>query len=169
MSVKPNLKPSKTQVDFDALDDLFEEIARTYQCLVTAAEQVHKAWDVSAGQRGILRMLHKSGPQTVPQMARTRCVSRQFIQTLVNPMLDSELVELQDNPAHLRSKLVSLTPKGTKAFNAMEAWEQSIISELPIDLSLREMRDTMHALQRLRKVLEGPELTAAADSEPPNH
>jgi hypothetical protein len=39
---------------------------------------------MTAGKRGVLKGLDRLGPQTVPQMARARPVSRQHIQTLVN-------------------------------------------------------------------------------------
>jgi len=57
---------------------------------------------LSAARRGVLRSLARLGPQTVPQMAGARPVSRQHIQTIVNALAADGLVETIDNPAHKR-------------------------------------------------------------------
>ena len=145
----------KPGLDLSALDDLIEESARVYQRLAVAAEQVHRKWDVSAGKRAVLRMVGKLGPQTVPQMARARCVSRQHIQALVNALMEARLVELQDNPAHRRSSLVELTPKGRAVVDAINDREAEVAELLRFDLTGEQMRQATATLKRLRNVFEG--------------
>jgi DNA-binding MarR family transcriptional regulator len=64
-------------------------------------------------------MLVKEGAQTVPEMARSRPVSRQHCQTICNTLEAQGLVEFVDNPKHKRSKLVRATKKGRDRFQSM--------------------------------------------------
>jgi DNA-binding MarR family transcriptional regulator len=68
------------------------------------------------GYWALLRPLIETGPHTVPQLARRRNVSRQNIQVVISELLDRGDVELIENPAHKRSKLVRVTPQGRAAF-----------------------------------------------------
>ncbi|HRK64453.1 MAG TPA: MarR family transcriptional regulator [Terricaulis sp.] len=74
----------------------------------------------AGGEWGVLRTLVKEGPHTVPEMARTRPVSRQHCQTICNALEGQGLVEFVDNPKHKRSKLVRVTKKGRERFEAMK-------------------------------------------------
>jgi len=46
--------------------------------------------------RAVLEGLDRSGPRTVPAMARARLVTRQHIQTILNELLERKLVETQE-------------------------------------------------------------------------
>ena len=48
----------------------------------------------------------------MPQIAGMRPTSRQRMQKLADELAEEGLVKFVDNPKHLRSKLVQLTPKG---------------------------------------------------------
>ncbi|MFQ5955621.1 MAG: hypothetical protein ACE5JZ_11210, partial [Kiloniellales bacterium] len=54
---------------------------------------LHRASGVSGGMRAVLESVISGGPQTVPQMARARPVTRQHIQGLVDRLLAACLVE----------------------------------------------------------------------------
>src|SRR5262245_25632462 len=92
-----------------ALDDVIDQAVGLFHLLHALAAQLHGAGELTAGRRGVLRGLDRLGPQTVPQMARARPVSRQYIQMLVNELESEGLVELVENAAHKRSRLVRLT------------------------------------------------------------
>lgn len=74
----------------------------------------------AGGEFGVLRTLVAEGPQTVPELARTRPVSRQHCQIIVNGLFDQGLVEFVDNPRHKKSKLVRATRRGRSRFDAMK-------------------------------------------------
>jgi DNA-binding MarR family transcriptional regulator len=132
---------------------------------VDAAERVHEPWKISAGQRGVLRVLSALGPATVPTIARERCVSRQFVQSLVNDLLKAGLVELIDNPAHQRSSLVSLTELGASTAQAMRKREERVMDRLPLELQEKKVVEATRVLRALREVLEGPWLDKALAGE----
>src|SRR5262245_15052281 len=64
-------------------------------------------------------MLVKEGPQTVPEMARSRPVSRQHCQTICNALEAQGMVAFVDNPKHKKSKLVTVTKKGRARFQGL--------------------------------------------------
>lgn len=102
-----------------ALEDLIIEITYTF-FLVRAAGAQSGALSPSGGSYwGLLRTLKLEGPKTVPQIARSRPVSRQSMQKLANECLERGFIELVDNPAHQRSKLLRLTPKGDTFFQEL--------------------------------------------------
>jgi DNA-binding MarR family transcriptional regulator len=144
-----------------ALITVFEETRALFHRLKMVVEQIHKEGQMSGGLRGVMRTLVADGPQTVPQIARSRPTSRQHIQVLVNRLLELGLVELIDNPAHKRSRLVSLTPAGRKRIQAMSKREAALLQKLSIDISEKNLNSSARTLKKLREVFESdqwPEL-----------
>ncbi|MEZ5960856.1 MAG: MarR family transcriptional regulator [Hyphomonadaceae bacterium] len=86
---------------------------------IEAITQATAGFATAGGEWGILRMLVRDGPQTVPEMARSRPVSRQHCQTIANALEAQGLVEFIDNPKHKKSKLVRATKKGRDRFQSM--------------------------------------------------
>ena len=140
-----------------AVDELTMTAALLYFRMRKAAEEILGEGAQSSGRRSVLKGLAGAGPQTVPQMARVRMVSRQHIQKLVNGLLADGLVELVDNPAHKRSKLVRITPKGDEAAEATAKREAEILPELSRGLSVAEIRSATRVLQHFKAAFEGEE------------
>ncbi|MEZ6022407.1 MAG: MarR family transcriptional regulator [Hyphomonadaceae bacterium] len=86
---------------------------------IEAVTQAAAGFAQAGGEWGVLRTLAKDGPQTVPDIARARPVSRQHCQTICNALHEQGLVAFVDNPKHKRSKLVQVTDKGRARFAAM--------------------------------------------------
>ncbi len=86
---------------------------------IEAITQATAGFATAGGEWGVLRMLVNDGPQTVPEMARSRPVSRQHCQTICNALEAQGMVEFFDNPKHKRSKLVRATKKGRARFDAL--------------------------------------------------
>lgn len=86
---------------------------------IEAITQATAGFATAGGEWGCLRTLVKEGPQTVPEMARSRPVSRQHCQTICNALEAQGLVEFIDNPKHKKSKLVQVTRKGRDRFQSM--------------------------------------------------
>jgi DNA-binding MarR family transcriptional regulator len=151
--------PSAPQPELEAdriasLNALVDESVRLVHRLKSVAHQLHGQGKLAASRRGILRGLRSSGPQSVPQMARARPVSRQHIQGLINQLLEDRLVELIDNPAHRRSKLVQLAPKGDALVCRMLEREARLFRSLPLALSSKQLDHAVEALIAVRGLLE---------------
>lgn len=138
-----------------AVEELIGETRALFHRLRQAAGEIHGQGAVSAGLRGVMLDLDRNGAQTVPQMARSRPVSRQHIQALVNRLLAAGLAELAPNPAHQRSSLARLTPKGRQTLAAMAQKEAEVWSRLPLGLPKKEIRNATATLRTLRELLEG--------------
>jgi len=137
------------------LEALIDETRALFHRLKLVAEDVHGQGPLSAGRRGVLRDLHRRGPQTVPQLARARPVSRQHIQSLVNDLEEDGYVELIDNPAHQRSRLVRLTTAGGKCLRTMEQLESKLIGKLDLGVSQARLGAAAKVLREVRGHFEG--------------
>ena len=96
-----------------------------------------------------MRSLALLGPLTVPQIAQMRPTSRQRMQRLADELAAEGLVEFIENPKHLRSKLVRLTPKGQARFREGNARFLSIASTLAVACSEAEIRKTIEIVRQL--------------------
>ncbi len=126
-----------------------------YHRLRVVAEQVHQQGEMTSGKGGVLSGLYRFGPQTVPQMARARPVSRQYIQTLVNMLADDGLVEFIENPAHKRSHLVFLTKKGEELIEKMINRQKGLISNIKVGIPEQDLSRAASVLRELRGFFEG--------------
>ena len=69
------------------------QIRRLFQRLRTTSDELLDGTGINASQRAVLEFLHQQQPQTVPQIAQGKSVSRQHIQTVANDLLIHELIE----------------------------------------------------------------------------
>jgi len=137
-----------------ALESLTAETVRLFHRLKVVAEEVHHQGVTTAGRRGVLRGLYRTGAQTVPQMARARPVSRQHRQTLVNALAEDGLVEPVKNPAHKRSHLIKLTTKGRDLVETMNRREGRVFNRLTIPISRKRLQDAADVLRMVRSLFE---------------
>ncbi|MEQ8746189.1 MarR family transcriptional regulator [Pyruvatibacter sp.] len=105
------------------------------------------------GAWGILNSVITQGPQTVPQLARARPVSRQHIQKLANEMAADGLIQFVANPAHRRSQLIEATPKGLDAYARMNASLGELADALGKDFSKEELFVAASVIERMRAKL----------------
>lgn len=151
----PKPGPAAALFGDSALESIIAETVSLFHRLRVVAEQIHRQGEFTSGKGGVLRGLDVFGPQTVPQMARTRPVSRQYIQTLVNFLEKEGHVELIDNPAHKRSRLVRLTPKGKALVDAMMRRQAKLFAQLKLDIAEKDLRAAGNALRAVRELFEG--------------
>lgn len=107
----------------------------------------------AGGEWGTLLSLVETGPQTVPDMARERPVSRQHCQTIVNGLSDQGFVEFVENPKHKRSHLVRITKKGRAHFDAMTKQFLGASASYAARFSASEIGTTIDVLRRAREML----------------
>jgi DNA-binding MarR family transcriptional regulator len=141
-------------MEFDRpIEQLVYETTALHHRMKIVVAQLHGGGELAAGKRGILKGIELRGPQTVPQMARARPVSRQHIRASLEPLLAEGLVQYVDNPDHKRSKLVDLTPKGAARLAAINRRESAFFNELQKHFGGNEVRGAAVLLRRLRDFL----------------
>lgn len=133
---------------------LIEEVILTFRRLRVVSAEIHGGGAPIPGQRGVLIELLRTGPQTVPAMARTRGVSRQNIQVLVDRFRSRGLIELEQNPAHRRSKLVRLTRNGASLVKTMNEREGLVLRSLKLAISPAQFQNATAVLRAFRARLE---------------
>lgn len=141
----------------EAVSSVFDETVALFLRLRALGEAIHDGSGLSGAMRGVLRDLEKLGPQTVPRLARRRPVTRQHIQAITNELQELGLVELIDNPAHKRSKLINLTPAGKQALQEIAEREADLLSRVEVPISASELEATSRTLVRLRQAMESEE------------
>lgn len=108
-----------------------------------------------AGSWGLLRMLKTEGPQTVPDVARARSVSRQYIQKLANELIAEGWVVMEDNPLHKKSKLMVLTEQGEAKLEEMTERFQELTAQIASTFALRDLQVSTRTVGELRKQVAG--------------
>ncbi len=130
---------------------------RAFQALKATADGLHEDLGVSASLRALLEQIDAHGPATVPAIARVKKVTRQHIQQLADAGLAAGLVEARANPAHRRSPLIALTPRGAEIFAEIRARERAALAalaeELGPDFTGRDAAAAAAALDRLTGAL----------------
>jgi DNA-binding MarR family transcriptional regulator len=132
---------------FADVETLADEVRILYHALVRLAGALHGALRVSAPMRAVLEFLQAQGPTPVPHIARSRGVSRQHIQAIVNELLREGLVELRDNPAHRRSCLVALTAVGDAAIAGIRDTERAVLGDAFSDVDTADVRAASQTLR----------------------
>jgi len=141
----------KTENMFDLL---LESMGLFFQLRAVGKRTGH----VTPGGGGLWGFLHSlgvDGPQTVPQLARARPVTRQHIQQIANEAAAEGLIEFVDNPAHKRSKLVRLTAKGARAEREMTERLKIFAGDLAADFDAAELATAARVLNAVRGRLTG--------------
>ena len=131
---------------------LYEVIWRTrrlFQRLRAAGDELHEDLGITTSQRAVLEFLSLQQPQTVPQMARERTVSRQHIQMIVNKLLERGWVECIVNPAHTRSSLIRMTSAGTQLFGVIRRREAKFLAVIEKQLAKKNLLVTAQTLQTI--------------------
>ncbi len=149
-SVRASGKMSKRQV----LAGVLEEAKLVHFRVCALAEKLHEGGESSGPRRALLANLADLGPRSVPELARMRPVSRQFIQKHVDGLVTDGLVELIENPAHKRSKRVRITARGRRMHRTMVAAEEPMARFLERRLSAAELRSTHRTLRKVRDLLD---------------
>lgn len=128
--------------------------------LQRVAEELHRQGPASSARRGVLRMISEEGPQSVPQLARHRGVSRQHVQKLVDSLMEEGLVEYAPNPAHRKSDLVRLTQAGLEAVRDNTRREAILVKEFTPEVNSEELDTALDVLTRVRRFLESDQCEA---------
>jgi DNA-binding MarR family transcriptional regulator len=105
------------------------------------------------GAWGLMKSLDQQGPQTIPELARARPVSRQHIRALAQSLIRRGWIASVPNPAHRRSFLLQLTPGGRQALETMDRQIATPINEWLEDLEEQSIEQAIRVLNTLAEGL----------------
>lgn len=135
------------------LEALVLEILGAFFDLRAAGQEEGLVNASGAGTWGLMRILREEGPRTVPEVARMRSVSRQYIQKLANELIEDGLIELIPNPTHKRSKRMRLTRKGEKEFDRLTGRLRGFLEGIAADFSSTDLSAATRTIRALRSRL----------------
>ena len=104
---------------------------------------------ITMGIRAVLEVLSDGGPQPVPAIGRALSMPRQVVQRLCDQALELGLVAGAPNPAHRRSRLITLTERGRVAFDQLHAAELRNLGEIAADLAPDDVAAAIRVLDAL--------------------
>jgi DNA-binding MarR family transcriptional regulator len=133
---------------------LLNEVRLLSQALRQWSDTLHAELGMTAAMRGVLELILLGGRATVPEMARTRDVSRQHIQQQVDALLERSWVERQDNPAHKRSSMIALTNRGHALIQNVRADELNALSRMQVGVSDNATLEVTQVLSAWRAALQ---------------
>lgn len=120
-----------------------------FRALVAAADDRLSGNGLGVPERGVLECLSVIGPLTVPSLARTIGVPRQFEQRTCNGLLASGLAERRE-PSARSVRLIGLTPPDVQACSALRARETAASKPLAGALSTTDLAAATRVLQAMR-------------------
>jgi DNA-binding MarR family transcriptional regulator len=145
---------SKKLTAGQALHDLFRELFALHEVLAKLVDTVHLQAGLSTSKLKIIDTLLQFGSATVPDIAARLEVSRQFVQTVCNDLLDREYVLFSDNPRHKRSKLMTLTDAGRSAYAKARDNEYRLIERLLPGIDSEGAGRACEILKQIRKTIQ---------------
>ncbi len=131
------------------LYDVIRHIRPAFKHIAKSVEHRSKQADLTIGMRAVLERLIEHGSHTVPDIARSLLVERQYIQRSVNELLAAQLVTREENPVHKKSWLIALTDIGTARFSAVKQREMDTLREISKQFSDKEISAAIKVLAAL--------------------
>lgn len=131
-----------------------DEAVAFFHRLRWVGSQIYGEEGRSEAQRGLLRGLVHYGAQTVPAMARARAVSRQNVQHVVDELARRRLVELVENPAHARSRLVRATARGASLVARWAEIDRRVLAAAGAGVGRADLETTATTLRVIRERFE---------------
>jgi DNA-binding MarR family transcriptional regulator len=144
-----------------SLAEVFAVLGPLYRRAVRSVESAAATDGLSIGVRTVLELTQAAGPRPVPRIAETLALSRQFVQRMVDSALEQGLVELEPNPAHVRSPLVALTERGAERIAQVKNREHAALREVGGELTERDIDSCLKVLRHLLAVVDRPDDVAA--------
>ena len=124
-------------------------IRRIFRAMALKADNYLKSMGISVADRAVMEFLYPEQRLSVPQIADQYHVTRQHVQATVNSLKARGLVNMEENPRHARSQLVTLNDKGRELFAQIAAGDEAAIKEMFGNISDTKCGRTRKTLTRL--------------------
>ena len=141
---------------FPEVGRLADEVRLSFHAFSEFARQAHGG-TIDPPGRAVLEYLSKNPPGSVPTIARSRGVSRQHIQTIVNALQRDGLVEALENPGHKRSPLYAPTDSGRALMQSVSETERELVEARFAGLDPARLMAAAETLAEVRTLLDGVE------------
>jgi DNA-binding MarR family transcriptional regulator len=149
------MHPNNPKIANKPTNDLIVEVFRLNGCLLATADRLVSKFGITSARWQVLGAIGVPAvPETVARLARTMGLTRQSVQRVVNEMVKEDMLCLLDNPHHRRAKLVTMTDKGRKVFEAALELQEPWVKSLSAGIGKDRINDACQVLKILRERLE---------------
>lgn len=124
-------------------------VRRLFRALSQKGSENLEGLGISVADRAVMEFLYPDSKLSVPEIAESYKVSRQHVQTTVNSLLETGLIETRDNPRHKRSPLIMLNSKGRALFAKVLKKDEAVIKLLFSGITKSQVEITQQTLQSL--------------------
>jgi DNA-binding MarR family transcriptional regulator len=93
-------------------------------------------------------------PATVAQIARRLGLTRQSVQRVADLLRRDRLTEYVVNPAHERSKLVQITPLGSRTLRTIQTAQRVWADRVGAEVGETELRQASAVVENLTRILK---------------
>lgn len=137
--------------DVAALTELTLTVFRTHGALLQWGDKLVEPLGLTSARWQMLGALALAGhPLTAPQVGQAMGVTRQGAQKQLNLLAESGLVSAHANPAHRRSPLYALTPRGRQRYLQAEKLWTAEAAKLAGRISPAQVRAAQAALDAMQ-------------------
>src|ERR1700704_4253064 len=148
-----------------AVSELIVAVFRLNGRLLVSGDRLGGSLGLTSARWQVLGAIAFSpSPEPVARLARNMGLNRQGVQRIVGELAAERFVELKDNPHHRSAKLVVMTAKGVKAYDAALRAQAPWANMLGEGLDAKSIKTAVKVLEELRRRLERPE--PSSHSEP---
>ena len=140
-----------------ALTDVILTTFRLNARLLDAAQDMAAAGELTAAWWQVLGGVLDE-PRTVAEIARRMGMTRQGVQRVADLLVDRDLAEYVDNPAHRRAKLLASTQAGYWAVRRISLVQHPWADRVGRAVGTDELLAALAGMQRLVEVLEADHL-----------
>lgn len=140
----------KPSAEVEALTDLTLTVFRLHGALLQWGDRLVEPIGLSSARWQMLGAIALADkPLTAPQVGEVMGVTRQGAQKQLNLLLEMGLVESHANPAHQRSPLYALTPRGRQLYMQAEKLWTVRAAELAARIPSSQVRMAKTALDAM--------------------
>jgi DNA-binding MarR family transcriptional regulator len=141
----------------EAVSALIVTIFRLNGRLLAAGDRLVADFGLTSARWQVLGAIAMSPvPEPVARLARNMGLNRQGVQRIVGELAAEGFVALKDNPHHKSAKLVVMTAKGAKGFDAALRAQAPWVNMLAEGFDPKSIKVAAGVLEVLRRRLERP-------------
>lgn len=131
-----------------ATTELILQVFRVNGLLLGAGDRLTRDLGLSSARWQVLGALAE-GPLTAAQVARNMGLTRQSVQRIVDVLQEEGVVGFEENPNHLRARLIRMTDAGERKYAQAMALQTGWVNRLSLGLKVSDVRTALRVLDAL--------------------
>lgn len=147
----------------DTVSALAVLVFRLNGALIAAGDELAGRADQTSARWQVLAAVEDS-PKAVAHIGRLLWLTRQSVQRVADILEGDGLTEYEDNPDHLRAKLVRLTPRGRAALKEIQTAQRAWADDLGAQIGGAKLRHAVGVLTEVLNALSDTRRPAARSS-----